>query len=67
MATGTGTAGSNQNGAVPTGPHGSPGEVLTVSGPLSINANVPVVDIDYSNLFVTTAYDLSVRDAQRPN
>lgn len=67
MATGTGTAGSNQNGAVPTGPAGSPGEVLSVSGPLSINANVPVVDKDFSDMFVTTAYDLAVRDAQRVN
>ena len=67
MALGTGTAGSNQNGAVPTGPQGTPGEILSVSGPLSINAAVPVVDNDFSNLFVTTAYDLAVRDAQRPN
>lgn len=67
MATGTGTPGSNQNGAVPTGPAGSPGEILSVSGPLSINANVPVVDKDFGDMFVTTAYDLAVRDAQRPN
>lgn len=67
MATGTGTPGSNQNGAVPTGPAGSPGEILSVSGPLSINAAVPVVDKDFSDMFVTTAYDLAVRDAQRPN
>jgi N4-gp56 family major capsid protein len=67
MATGTGTPGSNQNGAVPTGPAGSPGEVLSVSGPLSINNDVPVVDKDFADMFVTTAYDLAVRDAQRPN
>lgn len=67
MAVGTGTPGSNQNGAAPTGPAGSPGEVLSVSGPLSINASVPVVDKDFADLFVTTAYDLAVRDAQRPN
>lgn len=67
MATGTGTPGSNQNGAVPTGPFGSPGEVLSVSGPLSINAAVPVVDKDFSDMMVGTSYDLAVRDAQRPN
>jgi len=67
MATGTGTAGSNQNGAVPTGPFGSPGEIVTVSGPLSINANVPVVDKDFSDMFVGTVYDYGVRDALRPN
>ena len=67
MALGTGTPGSNQNGAVPTGPAGSPGEILSVSGPLSINAPVPLVDKDFSDMFVTTAYDLAVRDAQRPN
>jgi N4-gp56 family major capsid protein len=67
MAVGTGTPGSNQNGAHPTGPAHSPGEVLSVSGPLSINANVPVVDKDFADMFVTTAYDLAVRDAQRPN
>lgn len=67
MATGSGTAGTNQNGAVPTGPAGTPGEILSISGPLSINAAVPVVDKDFSDLFVGTAYDLGVRDAQRPN
>ena len=67
MATGTGTAGSNQNGAVPTGPYGSPGEILSVAGPLSQNANVPVVDKDFSDLFVTDAYDLGIKDAARPN
>lgn len=67
MALGTGTAGTNQNGAVPTGPQGSPGEILTVSGPLNINAAVPVVDTDFSSMFNTVAYDLAVRDAQRPN
>lgn len=67
MAVGSGTAGTNQNGAVPTGPFGSPGEILSISGPLSINAAVPVVDKDFADMFVTVAYDLGVRDAQRPN
>ena len=67
MAVGSGIAGTNQNGAVPTGPQGTPGEILSISGPLSINAAVPVVDKDFSDLFVGTAYDLGVRDAQRPN
>ncbi len=67
MATGTGSAGSNQNGAVPTGPAGTPGDILTISGPLSINASLPVVDKDFADMMVTTSYDLAVRDAQRPN
>lgn len=67
MATGTGTAGANQNGAHPTGPYGTPGEIVSISGPLDINAAVPVVDKDFGDMFVTTAYDLAVRDALRPN
>lgn len=67
MAVGTGTPGADQDGAVPTGPMGSPGEILSVSGPLSINAPVPIVNKDFADLHVTTMYALGVFDALRPN
>ena len=65
MATGTGTPGSNQNGPVPA-PAFSPGEIVTVAGPLSINASIPVVDMGWSDTMVTKAYDLAVNNALRP-
>jgi hypothetical protein len=67
MATGTGTPASNQNGAVPTGPYGSPGEVVIIGGTLAQNAAVPVVSNDQALLQVTTAYDLVAHDALKPN
>lgn len=65
MATGTGTPGSNQDGPVPA-PNLSPGEIVTIAGPLSINASIPVVDMSWSNTMVTKAYDLAVHNALRP-
>ena len=63
---GTGTAGANQNGAHPTGPYGTPGEVLTAAGPLDINASSPQVDITDGTLYATKAYNLEVYPALRP-
>ena len=65
MATGTGTPGSNQDGPVQA-PNFSPGEIVTIAGPLSINASIPVVDMSWSNTMVTKAYDLAVHNALRP-
>ena len=65
MAAGTGTPGANQNGAL-AAPFGSPGEVLTAAGPLSINAPAPAVDITLGSQFVTKAYDLAVYPSLRP-
>ena len=65
MATGTGTPGANQNGAV-VGPAYSPGEIVTAAGPLSINAPAPAVDITVGSQFVTKAYDLAVYPELRP-
>lgn len=65
MPAGTGTPGTNQNGAV-AAPFGSPGEILTAAGPLSINAPAPVVDITLGSLYVTKAYDLMVYPSLRP-
>jgi N4-gp56 family major capsid protein len=65
MATGTGTPGANQNGAL-VGPAYSPGEVVTAAGPLSINASAPAVDITVGSQFVTKAYDLAVYPELRP-
>lgn len=61
---GTGTPGSNQNGPL-AGPAYSPGEVVTAAGPLSRNAPAPLVDISLGSQFVTTAYDLLVRNPLR--
>jgi len=65
MATGTGSPGANQNGAL-VGPAYSPGEVVTAAGPLSINASAPAVDITVGSQFVTKAYDLAVYPELRP-
>lgn len=65
MATGTGTAGSNQNGSV-VGPAYTPGDIVTAAGPLSINASAPSIDITLGSQFVTKAYDLAVYPALRP-
>lgn len=65
MATGTGTAGSNQNGPV-VAPAYTPGEIVTAAGPLSINASAPSIDITLGSQFVTKAYDLAVYPALRP-
>lgn len=65
MATGTGTAGSNQNGPL-VAPAYSPGEIVTAAGPLSINASAPAIDITLGSQFVTKAYDLAVYPALRP-
>jgi len=65
MATGTGVAGANQNGAL-VAPAYSPGETVTAAGPLSINASAPAVDITVGSQFVTKAYDLAVYPELRP-
>lgn len=65
MATGTGVAGANQNGAL-AAPAYSPGETVTAAGPLSINASAPAVDITVGSQFVTKAYDLAVYPELRP-
>ena len=65
MATGTGTPGANQNGAL-VAPAYSPGETVTAAGPLSINASAPAVDITVGSQFVTKAYDLAVYPELRP-
>ena len=65
MATGTGTPGSNQNGAL-VGPAYSPGEIVTAAGPLSINASAPAIDITVGSQFVTKAYDLAIYPQLRP-
>jgi N4-gp56 family major capsid protein len=65
MATGTGTPGSNQNGAL-VAPAYSPGEVVTAAGPLSINASAPAIDITVGSQFVTKAYDLAIYPELRP-
>ena len=65
MATGTGTPGANQNGAL-VAPAYSPGEVVTAAGPLSINASAPAIDITVGSQFVTKAYDLAVYPQLRP-
>lgn len=62
---GTGTAGSNQNGAHPAGPFATPGEVVSAKGPLSINAAAPKVDIDMGLMFVQRAYDLVIQEPMR--
>lgn len=65
MATGTGTPGSNQNGAL-VAPAYSPGEVVTAAGPLTINASAPAIDITVGSQFVTKAYDLAIYPQLRP-
>ena len=65
MATGTGTPGSNQNGAL-VAPAYSPGEIVTAAGPLSINASAPAIDITVGSQFVTKAYDLAIYPQLRP-
>lgn len=65
MATGTGTPGSNQNGAL-VAPAYSPGEIVTAAGPLTINASAPAIDITVGSQFVTKAYDLAIYPQLRP-
>lgn len=65
MATGTGTPGSNQNGAL-VAPAYSPGETVTAAGPLTINASAPAIDITVGSQFVTKAYDLAIYPQLRP-
>lgn len=65
--TGTGTADTNQNGAHPTGPYASPGEVVTIGGTLAQNAAVPLVDDAQALLYGMKAYDLVAYDALKPN
>ena len=65
MPAGTAVPGTNQNGPL-AAPYGSPGEILTAAGPLSINAPAPIVDITLGTQFVTKAYDLAVYPSLRP-
>ena len=65
MALGTGVVGANQNGPV-VAPSGTPGEILTVAGPLSINAAAPVIDTTLGDLFTAKAYDLMAYPSLRP-
>ena len=65
MAAGTGIPGTNQDGAL-AAPAGSPGEIVTAAGPLSINAPAPAVDITLGSMLVTKAYNLAVYPSLRP-